>query len=47
MVQCLQDEPAGLQEDNCCWTFLVGSENMALTLSLQTEVEVNRDEGLF
>ena len=40
-------EPARLQADNYCWPFLVGSENMGLIFNLKTEVEANRDEGLF
>ena len=43
---CLQDKPTRLQKHDYCWTFLAGSENMALILNRQTTVEVSRDEGL-
>lgn len=44
---CLQNESARPQEDNNYWMFLVGLEDVAFILNLETEVEPKRDEGLF
>ena len=44
---CLQNEPDRPQQDNNYWTFLVGLENVALLLNLETEVEPKGDKSLF
>lgn len=43
----LQSEPDRPQQHNNYWTFLVGLENVALILNLETKVEPKGDTSLF